>query len=49
MSSHNPLKKQKEDKSVNETLKTLVERRSCRSYKPDLIPQEVLDNYIYRI
>ncbi len=28
---------------MNETLKTLIERRSCRSYKPDLIPRETLD------
>lgn len=28
---------------MNETLKTLLERRSCRSYKPDPIPQEILD------
>ena len=28
---------------MNETLKTLKERRSCRSYKPDAIPAEILD------
>ena len=31
---------------MNETLKTLMERRSCRSYKPDLIPQEILDQIL---
>ena len=31
---------------MNETLKNLVERRSCRSYKPDLIPQETLDQIL---
>ena len=28
---------------MNEVLKALKERRSCRSYKPDPIPQEILD------
>ena len=28
---------------MNEAMKVLKERRSCRSYKPDPIPQEVLD------
>ena len=28
---------------MNETLKALIERRSCRSYKPDPIPAEILD------
>ena len=28
---------------MNETLKTLLERRSCRSYKPDPSPRDVLD------
>ena len=28
---------------MNETLKTLVERRSCRSYKPDPVPAEIMD------
>ena len=27
---------------MNETLKTLTERRSVRSYKPDQVPEEVL-------
>jgi nitroreductase len=31
---------------VNETLKTLIERRSCRSYKADPIPKEVLDQIL---
>ena len=28
---------------MNEVLKSLLERRSCRSYLPDPIPQETLD------
>ena len=31
---------------MNETLKTLIERRSCRSYKTDPIPKEVLDQIL---
>ena len=31
---------------MNETLNTLITRRSCRSYKPDLIPQETLDQIL---
>ena len=31
---------------MNETLNTLITRRSCRSYKPDLIPQETLDKIL---
>ena len=31
---------------MNETLKTLKERRSCRSYKPDPVPAEVLDQIL---
>ena len=31
---------------MNETLRTLIERRSCRSYRPDPIPQEVLDQIL---
>ncbi len=31
---------------MNESLKTLIERRSCRSYKPDPIPAEVLDQIL---
>ena len=31
---------------MNETLKTLVERRSCRSYKPDPIPAEIMDQIL---
>ncbi len=31
---------------MNETLKTLIERRSCRSYKDDPIPAEILDRIL---
>ncbi len=31
---------------MNETLKTLTERRSCRSYRPDPIPAEILDRIL---
>ena len=31
---------------MNETLNALLTRRSCRSYKPDPIPQEVLDRIL---
>ena len=31
---------------MNETLKVLTERRSCRSYKPDPIPAEILDQIL---
>ncbi len=31
---------------MNEILKALKERRSCRSYKPDPIPREVLDQIL---
>lgn len=31
---------------MNETMKNLIERRSCRSYKPDPIPQEILDQIL---
>ena len=31
---------------MNEALKVLLERRSCRSYKPDPIPQEILDQIL---
>jgi nitroreductase len=31
---------------MNETLKTLAERRSCRNFKPDPIPAEVLDQIL---
>ena len=31
---------------MNETLKTLKERRSCRSYKPDPVPTEILDQIL---
>ena len=31
---------------MNETLNTLITRRSCRSYKPDLIPQETLNKIL---
>ncbi len=31
---------------MNDTLKTLTERRSCRNYKPDPIPAEILDRIL---
>ena len=31
---------------MNDTLKTLIERRSCRSYRPDPIPEEILDQIL---
>ena len=31
---------------MNEALKVLMERRSCRSYRPDPIPEEVLDKIL---
>ena len=31
---------------MNETLKTLIERRSCRSFRPDPIPDEILDQIL---
>ena len=31
---------------MNEILKSLKERRSCRSYKPDMVPQEILDQIL---
>ena len=31
---------------MNETLKTLTERRSCRSYRPDPIPEEIMDQIL---
>lgn len=31
---------------MNETLKTLKERRSCRNYKPDPIPADVLEQIL---
>ncbi len=31
---------------MNDTLKTLTERRSCRSYKPDPIPAEILEQIL---
>ena len=31
---------------MNEVLKSLTERRSCRSYRPDPIPQEILDQIL---
>ena len=31
---------------MNETLKTLEERRSCRSYRPDPIPAEIMDQIL---
>ncbi len=31
---------------MNEALKVLIERRSCRSYKPDPVPEEILDQIL---
>ena len=31
---------------MNESMKTLIERRSCRSYKPDPDPAEILDQIL---
>lgn len=31
---------------MNETLKTLKERRSCRSYRPDPVPEEILEQIL---
>ena len=31
---------------MNETLKTLIERRSCRSYKSDPVPADLLDQIL---
>ena len=31
---------------MNEVLKSLKERRSCRNYRPDPIPQEILDQIL---
>ena len=31
---------------MNETLKTLNERRSCRNYKPDPVPEEILEKIL---
>ena len=31
---------------MNETMKTLIERRSCRSYRPDPVPAEILDQIL---
>ena len=31
---------------MNETLKTLKERRSCRNYRPDPVPAEILDQIL---
>ena len=31
---------------MNEALKVLLERRSCRSYKPDPIPQDILNQIL---
>ena len=31
---------------MNETLKNLIERRSCRSYRPDPIPADLLDQIL---
>lgn len=32
--------------SMNEALKVMLERRSCRSYKPDPIPEEILSQIL---
>lgn len=31
---------------MNETMKTLMERRSCRSYKSDPVPEEILNQIL---
>ena len=31
---------------MNEALKTLMERRSCRSYRPDPVPEEILNQIL---
>ena len=31
---------------MNEILRGLKERRSCRSYKPELIPEDVLEQIL---
>ncbi len=31
---------------MNETVKNLIERRSCRSYKPDMVPEDVLNQIL---
>ena len=31
---------------MNEVLKNLTERRSCRAYRPDPVPQEILDQIL---
>ncbi len=31
---------------MNETVKNLMERRSCRKFKPDAIPEEILDHIL---
>lgn len=31
---------------MNETMKTLTERRSCRNFKPDPVPAEILDQIL---
>ena len=31
---------------MNEVMKAMLERRSCRSYKPDMVPQEDIDAVI---
>ena len=36
----------KEEKNMNEIMNALLKRRSCRSYKPDPIPQETLDQIL---
>ena len=35
-----------EGKDMNEMLRGLKERRSCRSYKPELIPEDVLEQIL---
>ena len=31
---------------MNEAMNNLLTRRSCRKYKPDMLPQEVLDEIL---
>lgn len=32
--------------NMNDIIKSMVERRSCRKYKPDMVPQDVIDEII---
>lgn len=31
---------------MNEVMKAILERRSCKKYKPDLVPQELIDQVV---